>query len=150
GTIGSVDMISLDGIHTLRDITIDAASEEHERQIAAAVDAIEGAQVVDWTDRTFLMHLGGKIEQRNKQPLRTRDDLSMAYTPGVARVCTAIARDRDRAFQATSKRNTVAVVSDRHALAHRGDIGAPPAHHGFARRSTVCESISRASACSFR
>jgi malate dehydrogenase (oxaloacetate-decarboxylating) len=123
GTIGSGDLISLDGVHTLRDITIDAASEEHERQIAAAVDAIEGAEVVDWTDRTFLMHLGGKIEQRNKRALRTRDDLSMAYTPGVARVCGAIAQDRDKAFQYTIKRNTVAVVSDGSAVLGLGDIG---------------------------
>jgi malate dehydrogenase (oxaloacetate-decarboxylating) len=123
GTIGSVDLISLDNAHTLRDITIDAASEDHERQIAAAVDAIDGAEVVDSTDRTFMMHLGGKIEQRNKQPLRTRDDLSMAYTPGVARVCSAIAQDRDKAFQYTIKRNTVAVVSDGSAVLGLGDIG---------------------------
>src|SRR4051812_8959660 len=123
GTIGSVDLISVDDAHTLRDITIDAASEEHERQIAAAVEEIDGAHVVDWTDRTFLMHLGGKIEQRNKQSLRTRDDLSMAYTPGVARVCAAIAQDRDKAFQYTIKRNTVAVVSDGSAVLGLGDIG---------------------------
>src|SRR4051794_31704617 len=123
GTIGSVDLISVDDAHTLRDITIDAASEEHERQIAAAVEEIDGAHVVDTTDRTFLMHLGGKIEQRNKQALRTRDDLSMAYTPGVARVCSAIAQDRDKAFQYTIKRNTVAVVSDGSAVLGLGDIG---------------------------
>jgi malate dehydrogenase (oxaloacetate-decarboxylating) len=75
------------------------------------------------TDRTFLMHVGGKIEQRNKLPVRTRDDLSMAYTPGVARVCTAIAEDRDKAFQYTIKRNTVAVVSDGSAVLGLGDIG---------------------------
>ena len=69
------------------------------------------------------MHVGGKIEQRNKLPVRTRDDLSMAYTPGVARVCTAIARDRDKAFQYTIKRNTVAVVSDGSAVLGLGDIG---------------------------
>src|ERR687890_1412807 len=123
GTIGSVDLISLDDAFTLRDITVDTASEEHERQISAAVDAIDGAEVVDSTDRTFLMHLGGKIEQRNKQPLRTRDDLSMAYTPGVARVCSAIAQDTEKAFQYTIKRNTVAVVSDGSAVLGLGDIG---------------------------
>ena len=69
------------------------------------------------------MHVGGKIEQRNKLPVRTRDDLSMAYTPGVARVCTAIANDRDKAFQYTIKRNTVAVVSDGSAVLGLGDIG---------------------------
>jgi malate dehydrogenase (oxaloacetate-decarboxylating) len=123
GTIGSVDLVSLEGEHLLRDIIVDAADEEHTRRIADAVDAVEGAEVVDRTDRTFLMHLGGKIEQRNKQALRTRDDLSMAYTPGVARVCSAIAQDRDKAFQYTIKRNTVAVVSDGSAVLGLGDIG---------------------------
>ena len=123
GTIGSVDLIGVDDEHTLRDMTIDAAATDHVREIAAAVDGVEGAEVVDTTDRTFLMHVGGKIEQRNKHPLRTRDDLSMAYTPGVARVCTAIAEDRDKAFQYTIKRNTVAVVSDGSAVLGLGDIG---------------------------
>src|ERR687897_1829197 len=123
GTIGSVDLVSIEGAELLRDIIVDAADEEHGRVIADMVDAVEGAQVVDRTDRTFLMHLGGKIEQRNKQALRTRDDLSMAYTPGVARVCSAIAQDRDKAFQYTIKRNTVAVVSDGSAVLGLGDIG---------------------------
>jgi malate dehydrogenase (oxaloacetate-decarboxylating) len=123
GTIGSVDLVSVDDQHTLRDITIDTSGEEHGREIVAAVGAIEGAEVVDTTDRTFLMHLGGKIEQHNKHPLRTRDDLSMAYTPGVARVCSAIAQDREKAFQYTIKRNTVAVVSDGSAVLGLGDIG---------------------------
>src|SRR5215211_167032 len=123
GTIGSVDLVSLEGEYLLRDIIVDAGDEEHGRRIADAVDAVEGAEVVDHTDRTFLMHLGGKIEQRNKQALRTRDDLSMAYTPGVARVCSAIAQDRDKAFQYTIKRNTVAVVSDGSAVLGLGDIG---------------------------
>ena len=123
GTIGSVDLVSVDDEHTLRDITIDAAGEEHGGEIAAAVGQIEGVEVVDTTDRTFLMHLGGKIEQHNKHPLRTRDDLSMAYTPGVARVCGAIAQDREKAFQYTIKRNTVAVVSDGSAVLGLGDIG---------------------------
>jgi malate dehydrogenase (oxaloacetate-decarboxylating) len=123
GTIGSIDLISVDDAHTLRDITVDTAGEAHGEAIAAAVGAVEGAEVVDTTDRTFLLHLGGKIEQRNKHPLRTRDDLSMAYTPGVARVCSAIAQDRDKAFQYTIKRNTVAVVSDGSAVLGLGDIG---------------------------
>ena len=78
---------------------------------------------MDITDRTFQMHVGGKIETRIKHPVRTRDDLSRAYTPGVARVCTAIHKDRDRAFQYTIKRNTVAVVSDGSAVLGLGDIG---------------------------
>jgi len=75
------------------------------------------------TDRTFALHRGGKIEQRNKTPLRTRDDLSMAYTPGVARVCEAIHADPEQAFEYTIKRNTVAVVSDGTAVLGLGDIG---------------------------
>jgi len=122
-TIGSVDLINIDRRHTLRDITVDTSGEEHGRAVAQAIDAVAGARVVDVTDRTFLMHVGGKIEQHNKHPLRTRDDLSMAYTPGVARVCSAIAQDRDKAFQYTIKRNTVAVVSDGSAVLGLGDIG---------------------------
>jgi malate dehydrogenase (oxaloacetate-decarboxylating) len=123
GTIGSVDLVSLEGGHTVRDITVDTAGDEHGRAIVAAVDAVDGANVIDATDRTLRMHVGGKIEMRNKHPLKTRDDLSMAYTPGVARVCMAINGDRDKAFQYTIKRNTVAVVSDGSAVLGLGDIG---------------------------
>ncbi len=123
GSIGSVDLSAIDGLHTVRDITIDTAGEEHARRIADAVDAVDGARLIDISDRTFQLHVGGKIEQRNKLPVRTRDDLSMAYTPGVARVCSAIAQDRDKAFQYTIKRNTVAVVSDGSAVLGLGDIG---------------------------
>ncbi|WP_081686137.1 NAD-dependent malic enzyme [Candidatus Solirubrobacter pratensis] len=123
GSIGSVDLSAIDGLHTVRDITVDTAGEEHAKRIAAAVESIDGARLIDTTDRTFLMHVGGKIEQRNKLAVRTRDDLSMAYTPGVARVCSAIAQDRDKAFQYTIKRNTVAVVSDGSAVLGLGDIG---------------------------
>jgi malate dehydrogenase (oxaloacetate-decarboxylating) len=123
GSIGAVDLVSLDGGHTVRDFTVDTAGDEHGEAIARAVDAVDGARLIDTTDRTFLLHVGGKIEQRNKSPLRTRDDLSMAYTPGVARVCSAIAQDRDKAFQYTIKRNTVAVVSDGSAVLGLGDIG---------------------------
>jgi malate dehydrogenase (oxaloacetate-decarboxylating) len=126
GTIGSVDLISLDDQHLLRDIIVDAAVRGARQAIADAVDAVEGAEVVDRTDRTFLMHLGGKIEQRNKQPLRSRDDLSMAYTPGVAASAARSRQDRDKAFQYTIKRNTVAVVSDGSAVLGLGDIGPRP------------------------
>jgi malate dehydrogenase (oxaloacetate-decarboxylating) len=123
GTIGSVDLVKVDDHHTLRDITVDTGGPDHWPAIVEAIDAVPSARVVDTTDRTFLLHVGGKIEQRNKIPLQTRDDLSMAYTPGVARVCTAIAEDHDRAFQYTIKRNTVAVVSDGTAVLGLGDIG---------------------------
>jgi malate dehydrogenase (oxaloacetate-decarboxylating) len=123
GSIGSVDLANIDGSHTVRDFTIDTSGEDHGHRIAAAVDAVDGARVIETTDRTFLLHVGGKIETRTKLSIRTRDDLSMAYTPGVARVCSAIAQDRDKAFQYTIKRNTVAVVSDGSAVLGLGDIG---------------------------
>src|SRR3954452_5773158 len=123
GSIGSVDLIGQEGGKTLRDITIETAGEDHAAQIGTAVDGVDGARLVDINDRTFQMHLGGKIEQHNTLPIRTRDDLSRVYTPGVARVCMAINKDRDRAFQYTIKRNTVAVVSDGTAVLGLGDIG---------------------------
>jgi len=123
GIVGAVDLVEVNGSHSLRDIVVDASGREHWNRILAVIDAIDGAEVIDTTDRTFLLHMGGKIEQHNKHPLKTRDDLSMAYTPGVARVCRAIADDPDKAFQYTIKRNTVAVVSDGTAVLGLGDIG---------------------------
>ena len=123
GTIGAVDLVQVEGAHTIRDITVATADASDWPRRSEAVDAIPGARVLDATDRTFLLHVGGKIELRNKSPIRTRDDLSMAYTPGVARVCLAIKEDSDKAFQYTIKRNTVAVVSDGTAVLGLGDIG---------------------------
>ena len=123
GTIGSVDLVQAEREHTIRDITVETADAADWPRLTAAVDAVSGARVLDTTDRTFLLHVGGKIEIRNKSPLKTRDDLSMAYTPGVARVCRAIFEDPDKAFQYTIKRNTVAVVSDGTAVLGLGDIG---------------------------
>jgi malate dehydrogenase (oxaloacetate-decarboxylating) len=123
GTIGSVDLVQVEREHTVRDITVETADASDWPRLTEAVNAVHGARVLDTTDRTFLLHVGGKIELRNKTPLKTRDDLSMAYTPGVARVCRAIAEDPDKAFQYTIKRNTVAVVSDGTAVLGLGDIG---------------------------
>jgi malate dehydrogenase (oxaloacetate-decarboxylating) len=123
GMVDAVDLVEVDGGSSLRDIVVDASGREHWARILDAIDAIAGAEVIDTTDRTFLLHVGGKIEQSNKHPLKTRDDLSMVYTPGVARVCRAIADDQDKAFQYTIKRNTVAVVSDGTAVLGLGDIG---------------------------
>src|SRR3982750_142651 len=122
-SIGSIDLVEVKEDVLLRDITVDATGAEHWDEIVAALNGLDGVEVVDTTDRTFLLHIGGKIEQHNKSPLKTRDDLSMAYTPGVARVCMAINADRDKAFQYTIKRNTVAVVSDGSAVLGLGDIG---------------------------
>jgi malate dehydrogenase (oxaloacetate-decarboxylating) len=123
GTIGAVDLVQVEGEHTVRDITVATAEESEWARLTDAVDALEGARVLDATDRTLQLHVGGKIELQNKGPLKTRDDLSMAYTPGVARVCRVIHEDPDKAFQYTIKRNTVAVVSDGTAVLGLGDIG---------------------------
>jgi malate dehydrogenase (oxaloacetate-decarboxylating) len=123
GIVVAVDTVEVDAEHSVRDVVVDAAGQDHWREIIDAIEAIPGVEVIDTTDRTFQLHAGGKIEQHNKHPLKTRDDLSMAYTPGVARVCLAIAEDPAKAFQYTIKRNTVAVVSDGTAVLGLGDIG---------------------------
>src|ERR1700730_1024895 len=123
GVVGAVNLVEVDGAKSLRDIVVDASGRKHWEQIIRAIAALAGAEVIDTTDRTFLLHVGGKIEQQNRHPLKTRDDLSMIYTPGVARVCLAIAEDEDKAFQYTIKRNTVAVVSDGSAVLGLGNIG---------------------------
>jgi malate dehydrogenase (oxaloacetate-decarboxylating) len=123
GSLGAIDLVRVEGGRTVRDVTVSAASDEHLQQIAAAVRALSGVQVDHVSDRTFLMHLGGKIEVTSKHPLKTRDDLSMAYTPGVARVCMAIAEDPQSVYNLTVKANTVAVVSDGTAVLGLGDIG---------------------------
>ncbi len=123
GDIGAIDIVSVGRDFLIRDITVNAYSEEHDSQIVDAVRLIDGVEVIHSSDKTFLMHLGGKIEIVSKVPLKTRADLSMAYTPGVARVCEAIHRDPEKAYTLTIKRNTVAVVSDGTAVLGLGDIG---------------------------
>ncbi len=123
GIVGAVDIVEVDASGSVRDIVVDASGRQHWTEILAAIETIDDARVIDTTDRTFQLHVGGKIEQHNKHPLKTRDDLSMAYTPGVARVCTAIKDDPEKAFQYTIKRNTVAVVTDGTAVLGLGDIG---------------------------
>ncbi|MDP8950374.1 MAG: NAD-dependent malic enzyme [Actinomycetota bacterium] len=121
--VGAVDIVRIGEQRTIRDITVNARDSEHGEQVVAAVDDLPEVTVINVSDRTFLVHLGGKIEVRSKMQLRTRDDLSMVYTPGVARVCRAIAQNPERAFNLTIKRNTVAVVSDGTAVLGLGDIG---------------------------
>src|SRR5262249_32269299 len=119
-----------------REFTIDAADREHWGRILRAIGSPRGARVLDYVDRTMQMHRGGKIEQHNKYPLVTRDDLSMAYTPGVARVCMDIHHDRAKAFEYTIKKNTVAVVSDGSAglgLGNNGPQAAVPGRGGQSR-----------------
>jgi malate dehydrogenase (oxaloacetate-decarboxylating) len=125
GQLQGVDLVPGAGPEgkRVREFTIDARDQEHWEQILRAIGGTRGAKVLDYTDRTMQMHRGGKIEQHNKYPLKTRDDLSMAYTPGVARVCQEIHADRSKAFQYTIKKNTVAVVSDGSAVLGLGNIG---------------------------
>ena len=123
GTIGDITVVGVERRRRIRDIRVETAGAEEWPKLRAAVDAVDGAIVLDAVDETFAMHLGGKIEMVNKAALRSRSDLSMAYTPGVARVCRAIYDDPDKAFEYTIKRNTVAVVSDGTAVLGLGDIG---------------------------
>jgi len=121
--VGAVDIVRMGQERTIRDITVNARDSEHGQQVVRAVEVLPEVAVVNVSDRTFLVHLGGKIEVRSRMQIRTRDDLSMVYTPGVARVCRAIAYEPERAFNLTIKRNTVAVVSDGTAVLGLGDIG---------------------------
>src|SRR2546422_5791451 len=123
GDIGAVDLVESGRDSILRDLTVKARDSEHGQAIVNRLRRLQGVRVVNVSDRTFLLHLGGKIEIHNKVPVRTRDDLSMVYTPGVARVCLAIRDDRERAFALTNKQNTVAVVTDGTAVLGLGDIG---------------------------
>jgi malate dehydrogenase (oxaloacetate-decarboxylating) len=123
GSLGAIDLVRVEQGTKIRDVTVEASSSDHLASIVERVRQVEGVEVEHVSDRTFLMHLGGKIEMRSKVPVKTRDDLSMAYTPGVARVCMAVHADRDSAWNLTIKQNTVAVVSDGTAVLGLGDIG---------------------------
>ncbi|MBI5419792.1 MAG: ACT domain-containing protein, partial [Deltaproteobacteria bacterium] len=123
GDIGAVDLSGHGKGTVTRDITVRARGIDHAQEIINAVRQVQGVKLINVSDRTFLKHLGGKIEISNKIPVKTRSDLSMAYTPGVARVCMAIAKDVKKSYTLTIRRNTVAVVSDGTAVLGLGDIG---------------------------
>jgi malate dehydrogenase (oxaloacetate-decarboxylating) len=127
GQIGAVDILVQGDEKTLREITVDCSDRDHWDRVVEVVQGLDEVTLIEVTDRTFEIHRGGKIYTGLKVPLKTRDDLSMAYTPGVARVCNEIAADPDKAFQYTIKKNTVAVVSDGTAVLGLGDIGAEAA-----------------------
>jgi malate dehydrogenase (oxaloacetate-decarboxylating) len=125
GQLQGVDLVPGAGSEgkRVREFTVDARDQAHWEKIMRAIGSTRGARVLEYTDRTLQMHRGGKISQHNNFPLKTRDDLSMAYTPGVARVCQEIFNDRSNAFEYTIKRNTVAIVSDGSAVLGLGNIG---------------------------
>jgi len=123
GDPGAVDVVTSNPKFKVRDVTVSARDDAHARAIVEGVRKIKGVTVRHVSDRVFLLHLGGKIRIQNKVPVNTRDALSMAYTPGVARVCLAIAEDKRNASRLTIKHNSVAVVSDGSRVLGLGNIG---------------------------
>ncbi len=112
GQIGAIDIVESGPQSSVRSFTVDTTDREHGDAIVTAIDAVAGARVVEVTDRTFELHRGGKLYTGLRARIQSRDDLSMAYTPGVARVCMDIHDERDKAWEYTIKGNSVAVVSD--------------------------------------
>ncbi|HEY0239018.1 MAG TPA: NAD-dependent malic enzyme [Friedmanniella sp.] len=123
GAVTALD-VTASGHERLRmDVTVAARDTDHADQLVEVMTAVPGVTIGKVSDRTFLMHLGGKIEMASKHPIRNRDDLSMIYTPGVARVCLAIAKNPEDARRLTIKRNSIAVITDGSAVLGLGNIG---------------------------
>jgi malate dehydrogenase (oxaloacetate-decarboxylating) len=123
GSLDAIDLVRVEGDRKVRDVTVLAGDADHLERIVEAIRALDGVEVDRVSDRVFLVHLGGKLEVQSRIPLKTRDDLSMAYTPGVARVCMAIHDDPAVVWNLTIKQNSVAVVTDGTAVLGLGDIG---------------------------
>lgn len=123
GDLGSVDIVRVEKGKVVRDITVNAKNEDHEKSIVKSIKKISGIKVLRVMDRTFSAHHGGKIEIRSKLAIRDRNDLSMVYTPGVARVCMDIHDNKEHAYRYTIKGNSVAIVTDGSAVLGLGDIG---------------------------
>ncbi len=123
GDMGAVDIVRVEKGKIIRDITANARDEEHEKALVRAIRTVSGVKVLRVMDRTFSAHEGGKIEMRNRLPLRDSGDLSKVYTPGVARVCLDIQQHKPHAYRYTMKGNTVAVISDGTAVLGLGNIG---------------------------
>ena len=123
GDLGAIDLVEHRGKVVVRDLTVKCRDEGHGQQIVRAIEQLDGIEVRSVSDRTFDMHAGGKITVDSKFPLRSRDELSMAYTPGVGRVSSAIAADPDRVWDLTIKGNSVAVLTNGTAVLGLGDVG---------------------------
>ncbi|MDQ0889811.1 malate dehydrogenase (oxaloacetate-decarboxylating) [Paenibacillus sp. V4I9] len=123
GDLVAIDVIQTTKYCSVRDLTVNIADSIDTNRIVETVKTLKGVKLINISDRTFLLHLGGKIEMKLKVPIQNRDDLSRVYTPDVARVCMAIHEDQRKAFSLTIKRNTVAVVSDGSAVLGLGNIG---------------------------
>jgi malate dehydrogenase (oxaloacetate-decarboxylating) len=122
-SLGAIDLVEATPQVHIRDVTVDCPDEATGQLLHGDLQHIDGVNVRSVSDRAFLMHLGGKIELRGRVQVRTRDDLSLVYTPGVARICRAIAADREKAWKLTIRQNSVAVVTDGTAVLGLGDIG---------------------------
>src|SRR5260370_9615894 len=107
GDIGAIDLVEVGKSTMTRDISFKASNDQHSQQIVDRIRAVSGVRVINVSDRTFLMHLGGKIEVKGKIPVKNRDDLSMAYTPGVARVGMPIHHDPEKPYALPTKHTTV-------------------------------------------
>ncbi|OUC14673.1 MAG: NAD-dependent malic enzyme [Alkalinema sp. CACIAM 70d] len=123
GNLGHIELIEQTREIAIREINVNAASEEHAESITEAVKALPEVKVLDVYDRTFTLHRGGKITVQSKQALHGQDDLAMAYTPGVGRICKAIAAEPERVYELTIKQNMVAIVSDGSAVLGLGNLG---------------------------
>ncbi|MDB5073568.1 MAG: NAD-dependent malic enzyme, partial [Candidatus Eremiobacteraeota bacterium] len=123
GMVGAVDTRTVGKTTIVRDVTVNVPSELVGDQVRHAIEALDGVRIVNVSDSTFLAHLGGKIRTGITRPVKTRQDLSTVYTPGVARVSSAIAKDPTKAYALTIKRNTVCVLTDGTAVLGLGDIG---------------------------
>lgn len=121
--ITALDIVDASHESNIINLSCNTTGKLHSQQVRESIEAIDGFEVLSLSDRTFHMHQGGKLQTTSKVNVRNRDDLSRAYTPGVARVCTAIAKDPSRARELTIKRNTIAVVTDGTAVLGLGDIG---------------------------
>ncbi|MCA9471219.1 MAG: NAD-dependent malic enzyme [Nitrospira sp.] len=122
-SVGAVDLISATKTTVIRDVTFDAQSEEHGDRVLKRLHALPDVTVIAASDNIFMMHLGGKIRVDSKFPIKTRNTLSMVYTPGVGRVVKAIAEDHNKAYTFTSKQNSIAVVTDGSAILGLGNLG---------------------------
>lgn len=123
GLLGQIDLIEQTRKDSIRDITVDAASTEHAETIAQAVKALPHIEMLNVYDRTFNLHRGGKISITSRIPLKSVSDLAMAYTPGVGRICNAIAQNPEEVYNLTIKKNTVAIVTDGSAVLGLGNLG---------------------------
>jgi malate dehydrogenase (oxaloacetate-decarboxylating) len=123
GSLGAIDLVEATPSKHVRDVTVDVPDEATGEQLAGDLQRITGVVVRSVSDRTFLMHLGGKVAMAGRVAVRNRDDLSLVYTPGVARVSRAIAADPERAWALTQRANAIAIISDGTAVLGLGNVG---------------------------